>query len=422
MRDVRTEKAEAALWAAIDERADELTELVAALVRRPSTLGAERPAQELVAGYLAGAGMETEVWDLDDAVRVARDAGDSGVPFVGRPNVTARQPGRGGGRSLILNGHIDVVSPEPLAAWTHAPWGAEIVGGRMYGRGAFDMKSGVAINCWLPRLLADLGIGLRGNLSVHSVVEEECTGNGAIAASLREHADACLITEPELNRFTWAHLGVIWFRVQVVGKSWHAMETHKGVNAITKTVPIIRALERLHDELNVTVHPAYADVPHPVNLNIGAIRGGDWPSTVPGACELHCRVSLFPGQTVAETRLHIEETVRGACAGDEWFAEHPPVVTYDGFSSAGSLVNTDAPFVRLLGKHHARVLGGAMPLRVGTSICDMHAYNSAGIPCGCYGVVGGGGHAADEWLDIASLAPTAKVIGGFLLEWCGVAA
>ncbi len=248
MRDPQTEAAVAALWAAIDARADELTALVGALVRCPSPLGRERAAQELVAQHLTASAMNVDVWDLEDTVKSLPDAGESGVPFPGRPNVAGVQAGTGGGHSLILNGHIDVVSPEPLAAWTHDPWGGEIVGTRMYGRGAFDMKSGVAINCFLPRLLADLGIGLRGDLIVHSVIEEECTGNGAIAASHRHHADAALITEPELNRFTWAHLGVIWFRVHITGKSWHAMETHKGVNAITKAVPIIQALERLHDD------------------------------------------------------------------------------------------------------------------------------------------------------------------------------
>lgn len=416
----RTARAVTALWEAIDARADELVSLVAALVRRPSLLGQEAEAQAYVAETLAAAGMETDVWDLDEDIKTLPNAGDSGVPFAGRPNVAGVRRGAGGGRSLILNGHIDVVSPEPLSAWTHSPWAAEIVGTRMYGRGAFDMKSGVAINCFLPRVLRDLGIALAGDLIVHSVIEEECTGNGALAASLRHRADAAVVTEPELNAFTWAHLGSIWFRVQVTGKSWHAMETHKGVNAISKTVPIIRALEQLHDDLNVVVHPAFADVYHPVNLNIGVIRGGDWPSTVPGACELHCRVSTFPGQTVAEVRARIEETVRRATEGDAWFAAHPARVTYDGFGSEGSVVDRDEPFVQLLGEYHARVFGQPLTHRVGTAICDMRYYNFIGVPSGCYGAVGEGGHAADEWLDLTSLAPTAKVLGGFLLDWCGV--
>ena len=106
---------------AIDERRDELIEIVADLVRRPSELGHEAAAQAFVHGHLAGSGLATESWDLDDAIHDLPESGRSGVPFAGRPNVSARRAGRGGGRSLILNGHIDVVSPEPVAAWTHDP-------------------------------------------------------------------------------------------------------------------------------------------------------------------------------------------------------------------------------------------------------------------------------------------------------------
>jgi len=199
------------------------------------------------------------------------------------------------------------------------------------------------------------------------------------------------------------------------------MEAWRGVNAISKTVPIIRALEELDRELNVRVHPVWDGIEHPINLNVGTIHGGDWPSTVPGACELHCRVSFFPGQRVTDMRARIEETIRRAVAGDDWLREHPPVVTYDGFGSEGSIVSAEEPSVRLLGDWHRRVTGEEMPLVVGTSVNDMRYYNFAGVPAGCYGATGGNPHAADEWLDLTSLVPTAKVLGGFLLEWCGVA-
>ena len=185
------------MWAAIEGRRDEVVETVAELVRRPSLLGQEAAAQAYVAEHLRGSGMEADVWEMDDTLKQLPNAGDSGVPFAGRPNVAGIARGAGGGRSLILNGHIDVVSPEPVSAWTHDPWGAEIVGDRMYGRGAFDMKSGVGLNLFLARVLNDLGIRLAGDLIIHSVIEEECTGNGALSASLRDHADAALVTEPE---------------------------------------------------------------------------------------------------------------------------------------------------------------------------------------------------------------------------------
>ncbi len=412
------------LWTEIETRRDELSATVAELVRRPSLLGEEAAVQAYVADHLRGTGLATDSWDLDDDITRLPNAGDSGVPFAGRPNVAGVLAGAGGGRSLILNGHIDVVSPEPVAAWTHDPWAAEIVGDRMYGRGAFDMKSGVALNLVLPRLLRDLGISLRGDLIVHSVIEEECTGNGALAASLRHHADAALVTEPEGLRFTKAHLGVMWFRIRVEGKSWHAMDARRGVNAIVKTVPIIQALEALDDQMNLTIHPVWAEagIDHPINLNIGVINGGDWPSTVPGACELHCRVSFFPGQSVADTRGAIEAAVAQAAANDDWLRDHPPAVSYDGFSTAGSLVSPEEPSVQLLGHWHQRVTGKSMQIVVGTSVNDMRYYNFAGTPSGCYGAAGGNPHGADEWLDLTSLVPTAKVIGAFLLDWCGVAA
>lgn len=417
------------LWAEIERRGDEFVATVADLVRLPSLLGAEAAAQRYVADHLRASGLATEVWDLDPAVKDLPNGGDSGVPFPGRPNVAGVLPGGGGGRdsggagrSLILNGHVDVVSPEPVAAWTHDPWAADIVGDRMFGRGAYDMKSGLALNLLLPRLLRDLGIRLRGDLTIHSVIEEECTGNGALAASRRHCADAAIVTEPTGGAFTAAHVGVLWFRIALDGVSWHAMQAYRGVNAIAKAVPIIQALEALDRRLNETPpHPAFADVEHPINLNIGVINGGDWPSTVPGSCELRCRLAVYPGQEIAAARAAIEAAVGDAAAADPWLREHPPRVSYDGFRSAGSVVAMDEPAVQLLGAWHGRVVGEPMQPVAGTGINDMRYYNFAGVPAGCYGATGGNGHAADEWLHLPSLVPTAKVLGAFLLDWCGVA-
>jgi acetylornithine deacetylase len=407
--------------AEIDRREEELITIVGELVRRPSLLGQEAQAQAYVADHLRASGLTVDTWDLDEELKRHPEGGDSGVPFAGRPNVAGRLKGAGGGRSLILNGHIDVVSPEPVSAWTYDPWGAEIVGNRMYGRGAFDMKSGVALNLFLARVIRELDIPLAGDVIIHSVIEEECTGAGALAASLRDRADAALVTEPECGGFTHAHLGVLWFRVAVTGKSWHAMQAWQGVNAIVKTMPIIQALLDFEARLNEHQHPLWRDIEHPINLNIGVIQGGDWPSTVPGACELRCRLSFYPGQTVAEMRSAVEAVIEEAAEADPWLREHRPTVSYDGFKSSGSTVSLAEPLVQLLGAHHRRVTSQSMHSLVGTSINDMRYYNFVGIPAGCYGASGANGHAADEWLDLTSLLPTAKVIGGFVVEWCGVA-
>ena len=407
------------LWAAIDERRDELIQTVADLVRIPSVLGDEGNVQRYVHDHFVGSGLETESWDLDERVKTQPNGGDSGVPFAGRPNVTGKRAGAGGGRSLIVNGHIDVVSPEPVSAWTHDPWGAEIVDDKLYGRGAYDMKSGVALNLFLARLLHDLDIPLRGDLTLHSVIEEECTGNGALAASLRDHADGCIVTEPHFTAYTRAHLGVIWFRVSVEGKSAHAGHAWQGVNAIVKMAPIVLALRDLNEAMNDEVHPLWEGIHHPINLNVGVIEGGDWPSTVPGACELRCRVSFFPSMTVEQLKARIESTIKAAADQDEWLREHPPVVTYDGFQTNGVILDDKSDLVAVLQSANEAVTGQRLDANIATAVNDMRYYLFAGVPATCYGAGGGNAHAADEWLDLTTMAPAAKVLAKFIVDWCG---
>jgi acetylornithine deacetylase len=408
------------LWSAIEERQEELIQTVADLVRFPSVLGREGGVQEYVAFHLRASGLETESWDLDDSVKSQPNAGESNIPFPGRPNVTGKRRGSGGGRSLIMNGHIDVVSPEPVSAWQYDPYGPEIVGDRLYGRGAYDMKSGVALNLFLSRLLSDLQIPLKGDFTIHSVIEEECTGNGALAASLRDRADACIVTEPHFGDYTQAHLGVMWFRVKIEGKSTHAGHAWQGVNAIVKTAPIVLALRDLDNRMNERVHPLWEGITHPINLNVGVIQGGDWPSTVPGDCHLHCRVSFFPSMSKAELRAEIEAAIDQVVQQDEWLREHRPIVTYDGFQTDGVILDPNEPFLQVLGAASETVLGRPFEGRIATAVNDMRYYIFQGVPSSCYGASGGNAHAADEWLDLTSMVPAAKVLAKFIVDWCGV--
>lgn len=419
--ETRAEDARRTLFEAIDQRTDELIDLVAELVKRPSELGNEAQVQEFVAEHLRGTTDDVEMWDLDDSILEQPNAGNSGVPFPGRPNVTGKIAGAGGGRSLILNGHVDVVSPEPVEQWTHDPWGAEIVGETMFGRGAFDMKSGVAANLFLPRLLKDLGIRLGGDLTIHSVIEEECTGNGSLAASLRDRADAALVTESTGRSAPIGHLGVIWFRVAIQGRSAHAGWATQGVNAIVKSVPIIQALHQLDADLNVNVHPMYADIDHPINLNIGVMRSGDWPSTVPGEAEIRCRVSFFPDMSREEMHRTIEARIAAACAGDPWLEAHPPVITYDGFDTDGCVISIDDPFFRAL--ENASLDATDLPLtpRAMTAVNDMRYYIFQGVPSTCFGAEGGNAHGVDEWLDLRSMPTVARTMAALLVDWSGVA-
>ncbi len=405
----------------VERREDELIATIGDLVRLPSPLGLEAPAQTYVAEHLRASGARVDVWESDESLKQLPGAGDPGVLFAGRPNVAGVFAGAGGGRSLILQGHIDVVSAEPVEDWSYDPWQATIVGDRMYGRGAYDMKCGIAGNMLLPRILCDLGIELRGDLIVQSVIEEECSGNGALDASRRYQADAALVAESMNGDFVFAHVGVMWFKIEIAGKTSHAARALEGVNAISKAVPVIQALEALDRRLNEERHPAFAAIPHPVGVNIGMIAGGDWPSTLAGRCELRCRMGVYPGHTIEEMRGEIDTALRLAAADDDWLSERPPVVTYYGHQSPGSIVALDEPFVQTLGEWHARVTGRPLRYRADTGTLDMRYYNFAGMPSGCYGAAGANPHAADEWLDLRSLVPTVQVLAGFVLDWCGIA-
>ena len=422
------ETARERLFAEIDRREGELIELIQQLVRCKSTLGNEAEPQQIIADYIRESGVEPDVWDLNDAVLALPGAGNSGVPFAGRPNVAAVYPGVGNGRSLILNGHIDVVSSEPDTNWTRDPWAASIEGRRMYGRGAYDMKCGTALNVFLARLIRDIDIQLGGDLIVESIIEEECTGNGALAACFRDGADStryradeAIISEPTDGRYIAAHVGVIWFRVNVLGESAHAAVAWKGVNAIYRMMPIIEELRALDAEMNTESHPDYAGIEHPINLNVGVIRGGDWPSSVAGECAIECRLSMFPGVTVEETRSRVVAAIDRAIERDGWLSQHPPTIEWYGFQSPGSIIAPEEEIVQTLARHHLALRGDALlPINM-TGTTDMRNFNVySGIPAFCYGPSGFGAHAADEWLDLDSLIPTARVIGATILDWCGV--
>ena len=243
------------------------------------------------------------------------------------------------GRSLVLNGHIDVVSPEPAAMWSSPPFGARRDGDWLYGRGAGDMKAGLAAIVGAVGGLRALGLSPHARVELQSVVEEECSGNGALSCVLAGHsADAAIVTEPTSGAIQYSQVGVLWFSVRVAGRPAHAGDAPQGQNAIEASFPVIRALRELEDELNVDPPAPYDVYPHPINLNVGMIRGGDWPSTVAGESVTHLRLALYPDGDVDELKRRVEETV-AAAAQDPALEGFGVEVRYDGFACRGYTVD-----------------------------------------------------------------------------------
>jgi acetylornithine deacetylase len=284
------------------------------------------------------------------------------------------------------------------------------------------MKSGVAAMTYALHAIEKAGFGLMGPVTIEAVIEEECGGNGALACLAAGYdAEAILIPEPFGPTILTAQIGVIWFKISLSGVPRHVFEAQAGVNAIEKCIPIISALRNLEAEMNTEIHPAYAGVEHPINLNIGIIKGGDWPSTVPADAEFHARLSFFPGQTYEKTQQRIVKTVDQAAQKDPWLTENPPRVEFYGFKSDGHTVERSLPVLNTLNECHRILYGQDADELSTTATTDVRAFHFFGQgQATCYGPVAENIHAANERVNIESVINTAKVYALFLARWCGV--
>lgn len=412
--------------AAIDSLKDEAFAFLRRLVQQPSTLGRERPAQEIVYRKLKSLGLTTELWEPRISELSAHPAfAPVEWDYRGRPNVTAVLPGCGRGRSLALNGHIDVVSPEPLWGWSHDPWGAEIVCNRMYGRGAADMKGGIAMMVLTLEALIRSGVTLKGNVYFESVIEEECGGNGALACRQRGHAadaGAAIVAESTNRYLGISELGVMWFRVKVRGSSGHVAMAHKSANVIESCYPLIQALRCLEADMNRQVsHPCYQGYEHPINLNVGEIRGGHWPSSVPVECTFVCRLSYEPGVSNREMRQRVEACLEEASRADPLIRQNPLQVEYLGFQSEGDWIDPEQEHVQLLRKAYRAITGEELIPRAFTGTTDARYFNLyTQTPAMAFGPTGENIHAADEFVELDSIVTGSKTLALFLLEWCEI--
>jgi acetylornithine deacetylase len=395
--------------------------LLAGLIRIPSLLGTEARAQRYLATAAASVGLEVELWDVDPRT-LSADPGyataDGGE--VARPNLTAILPGTGGGRSIAVSGHVDVVPIEPLRMWTRDPWGACVEDGRMYGRGALDMKGGLVAGLFAIHAIRDCYGALPGDIVFESVIEEECTGNGTLAARLRgPHVDAAIIPEVSGEDVQIANPGVLWFEVTVTGKPAYVGLAGASVNAIDVAIELVSALHEMPRELNRGfAHPAYSGYEQPLTLNVGTIRGGNWPSNVPLECVVGFRLAFPLDWSVQNAQRFVTDHIAGFAVGHPWLAEHPPTVRWHGFRAHGFSIAKDAPIVSLLMSVIAEMTGTPAFVSPMFGTADARYFADRLIPAVYYGPAGGGMHAPDEWVDLASVRRVGGVLANTIFRWC----
>jgi acetylornithine deacetylase len=399
-----------------------MEDLLAELVRAPTELGQEETGQAVMARAFAECALAPRDIRLDaGALRAHPNASPFSWEVTGKRNVAASWPAaRGGGRSLILCGHVDVVPPAAAALWSSPPYEPRRVGGWLYGRGAGDMKAGLVVMVGAVRGLREAGVELAGDVHLLSVVEEECTGNGALQCLIDGvRADACVLTEPHPDHLTVAQVGVIWFHVEIMGEPVHAAYAGTGHNAIEAAHTVLASLRALEAEMNADPPPPYDTVAHPINLNPGVIEGGDWTSTVAARCTLSCRLAMYPGTEPSELRAQVEQAVARAAAADPFLREHPPRVRWDGFVCEGSTVDAGEPLVRVLSDAYAAVHGDPPALRPTTATTDARHFVRSGIPAVCFGPRAESIHGIDERVSLASMHACAQVLARFIVDWAG---
>ncbi len=398
---------------------DRLVDDLQTLVRIESITGSEEIAADWAAGALQELGLRVEVVRPDLATLRADPAWPGmEMPRATLPVVVGRT-GTGSGFRLILSGHLDVVPPGDRATWTVDPWAAEIREDRLYGRGACDMKGGVAAILAAVRSLRAGGEldRLAGELMVVLVASEEDGGQGTLAA-IRSGAtgDMAIITEPSRLDVVVAHAGAITFRLTVPGRAAHASQRREGVSALDKLFVLGRALEADEARRNdAETDPLMTALGLPYPTIIGIVEGGEWASTVLDRVVAYGRYGVRLGQTPADAEADLRKAIAEACTTDDFLTEHPATVEITGGRFGSARVPADHPLPTGLAEVAAAVMGRPPDLLGEPYGADMQMFiNHGDTSC----VIFGPGdvrvaHSADEFVPLDEVETCARV----LAEW-----
>jgi acetylornithine deacetylase len=429
----------------IESRRDELVSLAGDLIAFDTTARSvgdppreESALQQYLAARLARTGAEVDLWEPDAGALGGKPLVPPGLDFAGRPQLIARRAGAGGGPSLVFNGHCDVVSVESRDRWTSDPFTAEVRDGLLYGRGACDMKGGIATMVLATETLADVGISLAGDLLVATNTDEESSGAGGTALVERGlRADAAVVTEPTGFQVWVACRGSEYCVVRIPGRPGHAEVLqpdwrHGGaVNAIEKAMLVVEAIRALRTRWEKAAGLDHPYLSRPSLLPTMA-RAGEWPVTYPASCDLTVAVMYLPAQADtdgwgSEVRREVEEWIRCATASDGWLAAYPPALEWQPNGVMPLEIPESEPIVAVVrdaGRDVGRpvVLGGLDSWYDGATLTHL-----AGIPAIGFGPPGfaadgaGIAHMIDEYVPVDGLVGCAQALAVAAMRFCGTA-
>jgi len=416
----------------VDERHESMVSALAEFVSLPSISGtdAENDAIAHMARAFVGLGLDVDHWQIPLAETMARpDFPGVEVDRHEAWGVVGRLPGAGTGqgRSLMLNGHVDVVPEGDPTRWTTTAFDPRIEGdrrtGRLFGRGSCDMKAGLVASIWAVDAIRRSGVQLDGDLMIAAVLGEEDGGLGTYATLQRGwRADACVIPEPTSLDMLAANAGALTFRLVVAGQATHAARRTEGVSALEKFFPVHQAILELERERNLSRVGASPKFPILYPISIGTVHCGDWVSSVPDKLVAEGRLGVQLDESPDEARRVFEHAVTEACTTDAWLRDHPVTVEWWGGQFASGRLPDDSDLLDRVQAAHGAITGATAGNWVAPYGSDLRLLTGiGGIPTLQYGpgdaVLA---HGPDESVPLAEVHTTARTLALLALDLCGV--
>ncbi len=414
----------------IEKKRNDLIRFVGNLVRIPSVNkppdGEEKECQEFIASKLKKLGMNVDMFTPDEVTGIKDNPYYvPGRNYTGRPNVIGSLKGEGGGRSVLLTTHADVVSPGK-EKWEHDPWGGEIIEGKIYGRGSVDAKGGLAAQIMAIECVKEVA-NLKGDLIFASVVDEEFGGmNGSLATSLRiGKIDAGILSEPTSLSILPGCAGGQQYEIIVKGRSAFEGQKYLGVSAIEKMYKIIEGLQELEEERNqkVKISPLFSEYPIKTPIAVISIQGGDFEvGGVPDWCKINVWHGALPGEKREKVLNQLREFLKELFKKDSWLRENPPNIKMIGSWLDPCEIPYNHPLVKIMGPNVKKITKKEPVIRGMEGSCDLSRFVICGkIPT----LIFGPGdvkkaHSVNEFVEIEEIVKATKIIALSIVEWCNL--
>ena len=408
----------------VNDMREEIILFIQNLVQSPSLANDENDVQKIILNKLESLQLKSEIIPVNfDSIKDHPAFSDDGFSPDSRINVIGNWNKNMKGRSLILNGHVDVVPTGSKTLWEDSPWSGKIKDDRIYGRGSCDMKAGLASGILAVQVLKTIGFEPNGNVMIQSVVGEESGGCGTLTNIVKGYkGDAAVILEPTSLKLCPIQSGALTFRLTIPGQATHAAMRWDGISAIEKFNIINQSIIELEKERHSLFSVEYYESPERVApINIGTIKGGEWHSTVPDSVIVEGRLGVFPGEPVSDARTAFSNHIIKVSNSDPWLKNNPPIIEwFEGQFESGQ-TDINHSIINHLKEAYNNV-NNSNPIIEGVTYgSDLRLFtNHADIPALLFGPGDVRlAHSANEYVEIEEVLTCIKIISNLIINWCG---